>query len=86
MHAALWSSFKEWIHGPTLWRDLADSTAPMRFIAAGGDIRPNWPLQQLATLVPGGAFEVVPDVSHDFWDTDPERWKTTCTTACDYLR
>lgn len=85
VHAALWSSFKKWIHEPTLWRDLADSAVPMRFIAAGGDTRPNWPLQQLAALVPGGSFEVVADVSHDFWTTDPELWQTTCTTACDHL-
>lgn len=48
VHAALWVSFKDWIHGPTLWRDLADSPVPMRFIATGDDIRPSWPLQQLA--------------------------------------
>lgn len=86
VHAALWSSFKDWIHEPTLWRDLADSTVPMRFIAAGDDIRPHWPLHQLARLVPDGAFEVVADVPHDFWSTDPQRWQQTCTTACDDLR
>lgn len=85
VHAALWGSFKKWIHEPTLWRDLADSVVPMSFVAAGGDIRPHWPLQQLAALVPGGAFEVVADVPHDFWTTDPELWQTTCTTACDHL-
>ncbi|WP_202863156.1 hypothetical protein [Ornithinimicrobium murale] len=86
MHAALWGSFKDWIHEPMLWRTLADSTVPMRFIAAGGDIRPNWPLQQLALLVPGGAFDVVADVPHDFWATDPELWRATCSTACELLR
>lgn len=86
VHAALWASFKDWIHGPALWRDLADSPVPMRFIAAGGDIRPNWPLQQLARLVPGGAFDVVVDVPHDFWATDPQLWQVTCTAACDRLR
>lgn len=85
VHAALWGSFKDWVHEPTLWRTLADSTVPMRFVAAGNDIRPHWPLQQLAHLVPGGTFEVVPAVSHDCWATDPELWRATCTTACDLL-
>jgi proline iminopeptidase len=85
VHAALWDSFKDWIHEPTLWRALGDSTVPMSFVAAGNDIRPSWPLQQLAELVPGGAFEVVPAVPHDFWATDPEVWRTTCTTACHQL-
>lgn len=31
----------------------------MSFIAAGGDIRPSWPLKQLAELVPAGEFTVV---------------------------
>lgn len=86
VHAALWGSFKDWTHQPTLWRDLADSTVPMSFVAAGKDIRPSWPLQQLAELVPGGAFEVVHDVPHDYWATHPGLWRATCTTACHKFR
>lgn len=82
VHAALSSSFTDWIHEPRLWRALADSTVPMCFVAAGKDIRPDWPLRQLAELVPGGHVEVVPDVPHDFWATDPEVWQDTCTAAC----
>ncbi|MGN6301180.1 MAG: alpha/beta fold hydrolase [Angustibacter sp.] len=82
VHAALWESFKDWIHQPTLWRVLADTTVPMLFIAAGNDIRPPWPLQQLAELVPGGGLEIVPDVPHDYWATDPVLWRDTCTAAC----
>jgi proline iminopeptidase len=85
VHAALWESFKHWVHQPTLWRTLADSPVPMSFLAAGNDIRPRWPLQQLAELVPGGAFEVVPDVPHDFWATHPDLWLATSTTACQQL-
>jgi proline iminopeptidase len=85
VHAALWESFKNWIHQPRLWRALADSTVPMSFVAAGNDIRPHWPLQQLAELVPDGAFRVVPDVPHDYWATDPDLWQATCTTACRQL-
>ena len=43
-----------------LWRRLADSPVPMQFIAAGNDIRPSWPLAQLAALVPRGSFTTVP--------------------------
>lgn len=86
VHASLWGSFRDWIHYPRLWRDLADSPVPMRFIAAGSDIRPNWPLQQLAELVPGGVFEIVPDVVHDFWATEPDLWQATCTAACGRLQ
>ncbi len=86
VHAALWGSFPDWVHEPGLWRALADSAVPMRFVAAGRDIRPSWPLEQLAQLVPHGSFEVVPDVPHDFWATHPEIWRETCTRRCRDLR
>lgn len=82
VHAALWGSFPAWIHQPDLWRALADSPVPMAFVAAGEDVRPSWPLEQLATVVPAGAFEVVPGVAHDFWATHPAVWRETCTSAC----
>jgi hypothetical protein len=43
-------SFLEWIHEPGLFRSLADSPVLMRFIAAAEDIRPGWPLRQLAEI------------------------------------
>lgn len=85
VHAALWGSFPDWIHQPSLWRTLADSLVPMRFLAAGNDIRPSWPLEQLANVVSDGAFQIVPDVPHDFWATDPGVWRETCTNVCRQL-
>ena len=54
----------------------------MRFIAAGDDIRPEWPLRQLAELIPNGSFSTVDGVAHNFWATDPERWAQVVTEAC----
>jgi proline iminopeptidase len=82
VHAALLTSFVEWIHEPRLWRQLADSPVPMRFVAAALDIRPSWPLQQLAELVPRGEFTPVPGVPHDFWATHPDVWLRVVTDAC----
>lgn len=82
VHASLGASFTEWIHQPDLWRRLADCRVPMQFIAAGDDIRPSWPAQQLATLVPHASFKIVPGVPHDFWSTDPSVWTETVTKAC----
>lgn len=82
VHRALMDSFMDWIHSPTLWRDLADSPVPMRFVAAGDDIRPDWPLRQLAELVPQASFEVLDGVPHDLWHSHPERWVALVTAAC----
>ena len=82
VHASLSDSFTGWIHGPDLWRGLADCQVPMHFIAAGEDIRPSWPLAQLASLVPRGTFSTVPGVPHDFWYTHPDVWTRVVSTAC----
>ena len=82
VHAALGASFTEWIHRADLWRGLAACDVPMHFIAAGDDIRPSWPLAQLAELVPHGRFSTVPGVPHDFWFTHPTVWTETVTQAC----
>lgn len=82
VHDSLSDSFTEWIHRPDLWRGLARCEVPMHFIAAGDDVRPSWPLAQLAGLVPLGTFSTVPGVPHDFWFTHPDVWVKTVTDAC----
>lgn len=85
VHAALLASFMDWIHRPRLFRQVADCAVPMRLIAAGQDIRPSWPLEQLAELAPLGAFTCVPDVPHDFWATHPDVWVRVVTDTCNSL-
>lgn len=85
VHASLSESFTDWIHRPGLWRGLAACQVPMHFIAAGDDIRPSWPLAQLAALVPRGTFTTVPDVPHHFWFTHPDVWRKTVAAACTSL-
>ncbi|MFC4068563.1 alpha/beta fold hydrolase [Actinoplanes subglobosus] len=82
VHAALSASFGDWIHGPGLWRGLADCEVPIHLIAAGDDIRPSWPLAQVAAVVRNGRFSTVPGVPHDFWSAHPEVWTTIVTDAC----
>lgn len=82
VHRSLMASFLEWIHEPDLFRSLADCTVPMTVIAAEHDIRPSWPLRQLAALVPRGTFIEVPGVPHDLWSTHPQVWVDVVTSAC----
>lgn len=82
VHESLNASFIEWIHQPKLFRQLADTRVPMTFVAAGEDIRPDWPLRQLAALIPQGQFQVVNGVPHNFWHTHPEVWKATVSGLC----
>ncbi len=82
VHAALSASFVEWIHEPDLLRRLADSDVVMTFVAPQHDIRPSWPLRQLATLVPHGRFEELPGMAHNLWSTDPDVWVDLVTRLC----
>ncbi|MEQ7129502.1 alpha/beta hydrolase [Actinopolymorpha sp. B11F2] len=82
VHQALSESFLEWIHETDLLRRLADCRVPMTIVAAEHDIRPSWPLRQLAALVQRGVFVVAPDVPHDMWSTDPDVWVNVVTKAC----
>ncbi|HVX43170.1 MAG TPA: alpha/beta hydrolase [Mycobacteriales bacterium] len=82
VNRALAASFEEWIHEPELFRRLADCPVPMTIVAAGEDIRPKWPLRQLAALVPHATYIEVPDVPHDFWSTHPQIWVDAITDAC----
>ncbi|MEU5154043.1 alpha/beta hydrolase [Glycomyces sp. NPDC021274] len=82
VHRSLMASFLEWIHEPDLFRSVADCAVPMTVIAAGDDIRPSWPLRQLAALVPHGTFIEVPGVPHDLWSTHPQIWVDVVTSAC----
>ncbi len=82
VHAALSASFVQWIHEPDLLRRLADSDVVMTFVALQYDIRPSWPLRQLAALVPRGRFEELPGVAHNLWATHPRVWADLATRLC----
>lgn len=81
VHEALNESFIEWIHEPDLFRRLADCSVPMTVVAAQEDIRPSWPLRQLAALVPSATFREVPGVPHNFWFTHPQVWVDVVSSA-----
>jgi proline iminopeptidase len=81
VHAALSEAYLAWIHEPHLLRQLADSPIPMTFIAPALDIRPSWPLEQLAALVPKATFKRVSDVPHDLWTTHPDVWVRVVTAS-----
>jgi proline iminopeptidase len=75
VHRSLLDSWRRWIKRPDLLARLGRLTVPVRFVVAGGDIRPSWPVEQLAALVPDATLHRVPAVPHDFWYTHPDVWR-----------
>lgn len=70
VHRALLDDWRRWIREPRLPRMMADLEADLTYVAAADDIRPRWPLEQLAW----GGLRVLPGVGHDFWHTHPDTW------------
>ncbi len=67
LNRALNESWKAFCRQPDFLRRLADLNVPMLFINGGRDIRPNWPTEQLASLLPNAGYEVIPEAAHFLW-------------------
>jgi proline iminopeptidase len=63
---ASWSAF---CRRPELLRELTDLAIPCVFITAADDIRPNWPTQQLAALLPHARYVEISGAAHSIWLT-----------------
>lgn len=79
------ASWREYIHRPELLRDLAQLTQPCVFINAGDDIRPNWPTQQLAALIPRGRYVEIPGAAHQIWLTHATELQWELQRALSYV-
>ena len=62
-------SWKAYIKRPNLLKDIAQIQVPAVFIGAGQDIRPTWPTQQLAALIPKGEYMEIAEAAHYIWLT-----------------
>jgi len=63
------ASWREFCRRPSLFRELAELRAACVFIYAEQDVRPNWPTQQLAELIPKARYVEIPGAAHNIWLT-----------------
>lgn len=61
--------WKAFIKQPDLLKRISRLDIPALVVAAGEDIRPNWPNAQLAHLLPQGRLETVEGAGHNLWLT-----------------
>ncbi|MEO8540890.1 MAG: alpha/beta hydrolase [bacterium] len=71
-NSALNADWKRYIHRPELLRDLAGLRVPALFVYGSDDIRPAWPAEQIAALIPGAKFEMLQGADHHLWLTHAE--------------
>lgn len=65
-------TWREFCRRPWLFRELADLPVPCSFINASEDIRPNWPTEQLAALIPVAKYREIQGAAHHIWLTHPK--------------
>ncbi len=52
---------------PGFLAELGDLDLPVHFIYPEGDIRPSWPVEQVASLLPRGEFRLLSGCDHFMW-------------------
>jgi proline iminopeptidase len=62
-------SWKQYIQRPLLFKGLAGLDRPALFVYGEDDIRPSWPVQQVAALLPQAQFRCIAGADHHIWVT-----------------
>ena len=73
-------SWKRYIQNPELLRAISRLTAPSLFVYGERDIRPRWPVEQLARLLPNARFVLVEGAEHVIWFSRPDELKSFLRT------
>ena len=69
VNAAGNASWRQYIQRPDLLQKLAQLDVPTLFVYGGNDIRPSWPVEQVANLMPQGKFVRITGANHYIWFT-----------------
>ena len=69
-------SWKHYIQNPTLLKAISKLEIPTLFIYGDRDIRPRWPVEQVAQLMPQARFEVIEGAEHVIWFSRPNELKS----------
>jgi len=71
------ATWRAYIRRPALLREISRLTTPSLCVYGENDIRPAWPTEQLANLLPRGEFVLIPGAGHVIWATHPEELRHT---------
>jgi proline iminopeptidase len=65
-------SWKQYIQRPSLLKELARLDRPALLLYGADDIRPSWPVEQVAQLLPNARLELIAGANHYIWLTHAE--------------
>ena len=61
-------------------RAISRLTVPALFVYGDRDIRPSWPVEQVARLMPNARFELIEGAEHVIWFSHPNDLKSLLRT------
>ncbi|WP_459502305.1 alpha/beta fold hydrolase [Bacillus sp. C1] len=67
VHRSLISSWREFIKGPHVLKDISKIEVPSLFIYGEKDIRPSWPILQIASIINGAQTIEIEEAEHYVW-------------------
>ncbi|MCG7318393.1 alpha/beta fold hydrolase [Brevibacillus laterosporus] len=73
VHRSLIDSWRAFIKEPELLRRISEIKAPSYFLYGDEDIRPSWPIQQIAQLIKDAQLHCMEGAGHYIWLQKPER-------------
>ena len=76
------ASWKKYIQRPLLWKDLSRLNRPGLFLYGEQDIRPSWPVEQVAALLPNAEFHMIEGADHLLWTSHADQVKAR---VCDFI-
>lgn len=79
------AGWRAYCRRPALFRELASLAIPCVFINASEDIRPNWPTQQLAQLIPHAHYVEIAGAAHMIWLTHAAELQQAMRNALGYI-
>jgi proline iminopeptidase len=68
-------SWKQYIQRPSLLKELSQLDRPALFLYGTDDIRPSWPVEQVAQLLPNARMELLAGANHYIWLTHADELK-----------
>jgi proline iminopeptidase len=69
-------SWKRYVQRPELLRAISGLAVPALFVYGDRDIRPSWPVEQMARLMPDARFELIEGAEHVIWFSHPDELRS----------
>ncbi|RLQ96262.1 alpha/beta fold hydrolase [Falsibacillus albus] len=80
VHRSLIDSWRRFIKYSKLLHEISNIQIPSMFVMGEKDIRPSWPIEQIAHLIPYSTYHVIEGAGHYIWQNEEDSLRTCLLT------